>query len=48
MQATDFTDTEIGVETAKNNILGAEVLLTLKTNKNDFQTFKLEVITMAQ
>lgn len=48
MQATDFADIETGVETAKNAVVGAQVLLTLKTNKNDFQTFNLEVTEKAQ
>ncbi len=48
MDATEFADTELGTETAKNHVLGAQVNIELTTNAKDFQTFKMDVTAMAQ
>lgn len=41
LNADDFSDTDIIVEKMQEAV-GYECVLTLKTNKNDFQSFKLE------
>lgn len=48
MDATEFADTELGTETAKNYVLGSQVNIELTTNAKNFQTFKLDVTAMAQ
>lgn len=44
MEATDFADMEVGVEQAKQLIMGVFVLLTLKTNAKGYQSFEMEKV----
>jgi hypothetical protein len=42
MESMDFADPEAGAAIAKEHVSGVFVYLTLKTNKNDFQSFTME------